>query len=226
MMMRVREAPDDRGKGPAKGPRRVPPAPAQLPIARQHGASELELRDIAAKAWADDFWADINREVKLATDQRPTEELSEAESHVLAKLVDGPNYARLHKDLNTNLLREAIRRELKRASRKSRRLAASAEQHAQRAYERLGVQVVEGCCPCGCVSPLIGPQQQGVPQHVCWCQATQPGPPAAPAPVPPPAPAPSPAPAPPEAPAPEPAMAAGVEQEFSGPDGELEVDYG
>ena len=148
------------------------------------------------------------------------EELNEAESCVLAKLVNGPNYARLRKDLDTNLLREAIRVELERASREGRRLAAFDERRVQRAYERLGLQVAKGCCPFGCVSPPIGPQQQGVPQHFCWCQATQPGPPAAPAPVP------APAPAPAGAPAPEPAVAAVVEQLFSGPDGELEVDYG
>ena len=105
---------------------------------------------------------------------------------------------------------------------------------------------VDGCCEGGCAQSAQAASQvmngqRNLPHHKCWCcvapsavAAAQPASlsddgdsaigsfhlvsedPTAPAPQA----------APLEAPAPEPAMAAEVEQEFSGPDGELEVDYG
>ena len=109
---------------------------------------------------------------------------------------------------------------------------------------------VDGCCEGGCAQGAQAASQvlngqRNLPHHghKCWCCVA---PSAAAAAEPaslsddgdtaigsfhlfsegPPAPVPPPAPAPPEAPAPEPAVAAGVEQEFSGPDGNVEVDYG
>ena len=110
---------------------------------------------------------------------------------------------------------------------------------------------VDGCCEGGCAQSAQAASQvldgqRNLPRHKCWCNTPSAVAAAQPAslsddgdsaigsfhlvsedptaPVPPAAPAPPPAPQ--GAPAPGPAMAAGVEQEFSGPDGNVEVDYG